>query len=191
MTISNDDLNTQLMNVSKLIADFSTKLAAYASGVVGGGVNSDGKYPLPTGLGSYVSVPCPAQQAADAQALVVQTGKVISLGFSSGYTAEGNNQYTFKESDKGKLFILVSNNPAASNLIKLLLPSNLSVGWNVAVIQYGDNRLSFRRSDDPNGQSNANLRNRQNFFTTAGKGSLAVAVCDSNGFFTIGGDVAA
>lgn len=192
MTITQDDLIVQIQKLNDLIKDFGSKFYEWSAGVIGGGPNKDGKYPFPVALGVYNLMPCVAQMAADAQKLVTANGGLISIGYTTGYKDEGNSTYTFKASDSGKLFILISNNPAASNTIRLALPANLPAGWNVAVIQYGDNRLRFARADDStSAPTNSYLRNRQNFFTTAGKGSLAVAVCDSNGYFTIGGDVAA
>lgn len=196
MAVTQDDLNAAIQKLNQLIADFGTKLGAWAAGVAGGGPNSDGKYPLPTSLGTYTLVACPAQQAVDSQKMTVANGGTIQVGQTAGYNTEGNYQYTFKASDTGKVFIMLSN-AGGSNDILLLLPDNLPAGWNVAVIQYSDNRLRFRKANDLTNTTNSNLRNRQNFYATAGKGSLAVAVCESinsakaNNFFTIAGDVAA
>ncbi|MBD8699270.1 hypothetical protein IFT54_05500 [Sphingomonas sp. CFBP 13714] len=194
MAISADDLNIVLQQVKDLMVDFTAKMLAWTSGVAGGGPNSDGKYPLPTGFGTYTNTACPAQLAMDSQKIAVANNGTITLGMTAGYTAEGNAAYTFKPADSGKVFMMLSANNAATNTISLWLPDNLPAGWNVSVIQMGNSRLRFRKVGDTT-NTNANLRNRQGFFTTAGLGSLAIAFCESlnsagaNAFYTIGGDV--
>lgn len=194
MPISNDDLNVVLQNVSALISDFTTKLNAWASGVAGGGPNSDGKYPLPTSLGSYILTPCPAQTASDAQKLVLAgPGTGIQMGVTAGFTGTGNT-YTFKLSDNGKIFNIGGS--TSTSTVTMLLPDNAPAGWAVAIIQLSDGKITVRKANDPTG-TNSNLRNRQNFFSTAGKGSMMTVVCDqtnsstTNSFYTVAGDVQA
>ncbi|WP_242148940.1 hypothetical protein [Sphingomonas sp. BAUL-RG-20F-R05-02] len=194
--ITMDDLAVAIQNLQKLIDNFGDMITDWCNGVAGGGPNGDGTYPLPTSLGSCRLAKCVDQLAADSQKMIVANGGTIQVGQTPGYNTEGNFQYTFKPSDSGKLFIMLSN-AGGSNDILLLLPDNLPAGWNVAVIQYADNRLRFRKANDLTNTTNSNLRNGQNAFATANKGALAVAVCESinsakaNNFFSIAGAVAA
>lgn len=196
MAISNDDLNAELQKVKAIIENFGTKLGAWAGGSVGGGPANDGKYPLPISLGATVLVPCPAQQAADSQKITVANNGGITLGITPGFTAEGNSNYTFKASDSGKVFAMLSANNATNNTISLWLPDNLPSGWNVVVIQIGNSPLRFRKVGDTTSVS-PNLRNRQSFYTTAGLGSTGVALCETtnsqgaNAIYTIAGDLKA
>lgn len=193
MAISTDDLNVVLQQVKDLIVDFTAKTYAWSSGVAGGGPNADGKYPLPTGLGSYTLIACPSQQAADSQKIQMAGAGTISVGATAGFTAEGNNQYTFKASDAGKVFVMVSNAAGTAD-IRLLLPDNLPRGWSVVVVQAGNNRLRFRKVNDPD-STNSQLRGGKGY-ATATNGALAVAFVDSitsgnnNNIITIGGDTA-
>jgi hypothetical protein len=190
-----DELNAALQKVTTLIDDFGKKLGAWAAGVAGGGPANDGKYPLPNSLGATVAVACPAQMAADSQKILMAGAGTIIIGQTAGYTGEGNNQYTLKAADAGKVFVLISN-AGGSGDIRLLLPDNLPRGWSVVVVQAGNNRLRFRKVNDPD-STNSQLRNRQGFYATAANGSLAVAFVDSitsgnnNNVITIAGDVAA
>lgn len=196
MSVTEDQLAAELQKVTKLIADFGSKLGAWVTGVAGGGPANDGSYPLPTGLGTTIPVPCPAQIAVNANKLVLagpSTG-AIQLGLTPGFTGSSNS-YTFKEADNGKIFIILGGTNTTA--VTMFLPDNLSPGWAVIVIQYGDGRITARKVGDTNPTTNSNLRNRQGFYTTAGKGSAMTIICESrnsanaNTFFTIAGDVAA
>jgi hypothetical protein len=196
MAVTNDQLNQAIQDLNAQVANFSNKMATWATGVAGGGPNNDGTYPLPTGLLTSVQVKCPAQLAADSQKIVTANNGGITLGITPGYTAEGNSNYTFKASDSGKVFAMLSANNAANNTISLWLADNLPAGWNVIVIQIGNSPLRFRKVGDTTAVSST-LRNRQTFFTTAGLGSMGVAFCETtnsqgvNATFTIAGDLKA
>lgn len=195
MAVTQDQLNEQIQKMNNLMVDFGAKIGAWTEGVAGGGPNSDGKYPLPNGFGTYKLVDCPAQVAANANKLqIAGPNGGIQLGVTAGYTSSGNS-YTFKESDNGKVFFMLgSTNTTAVNV---LLPDNLSPGWSVMVVQIGDGRITARKVNDVNPTTNSNLRNRQGFYTTAAKGSAMVIICETrnsanaNTFYTIAGDVAA
>jgi hypothetical protein len=196
MAISNDQLVEQIQKLNDLVATFGDRMGAWANGVAGGGPNGNGTYPLPISLGATIAVKCPAQLAADSQKIVMANNGGITLGITPGYTAEGNSNYTFKASDSGKVFSLLSANNAANNTISLWLPDNLPAGWTVIVIQIGNSPLRFRKVGDTTSVS-ATLRNRQTFFTTAGLGSMGVAFCETvnsqglNAIFSIAGDLKA
>lgn len=195
MAVTQDQLNEQIQKMNNLMVDFGAKIGAWTEGVAGGGPNSDGKYPLPNGFGTYKLVDCPAQVAADANKLqIAGPNGGIQLGVTAGYTSSGNS-YTFKESDNGKVFFMTGNTNTTA--ITVLLPDNLSPGWSVMVVQIGDGRITARKSNDTT-NTNSNLRNRvANAYTTVAKGSAMVIICESrnsanaNTFYTIAGDVAA
>jgi hypothetical protein len=195
MAITDDQLNEQIQKMNTLMLDFGAKIGAWTEGVAGGGPNSDGKYPLPNGFGTYRLVACPAQVAADANKLqLAGPNGGIQLGFTAGFTSSGNS-YAFKESDNGKVFFMTGNTNTTA--ITVLLPDNLPAGWSVMVVQIGDGRITARKANDST-NSNTNLRSRTaNGFTTVNKGSVMVIICESrnsanaNNFYTITGDVAA
>jgi hypothetical protein len=195
MSVTQDELNAELQRVTALISNFGTMLGAWTAGVAGGGPAGDGKYPLPTGLGTTVAVSCPAQIAVDSTKLVLAgPNGGIQLGVTPGFTASGSS-YTFKESDGGKIFMLLGN--TATTAMTVFLPDNLPPGWAVLIVQLGDGRITARKVGDTNPVTNSNLRNRQGFFTTAGKGSPMTIICDTrsssnnNAVYTVAGDLAA
>lgn len=195
MAITDDQLNEQIQKMNTLMVDFGAKIGAWTEGVAGGGPNSDGKYPLPNGFGTYKLVSCPAQIAADANKLqIAGPGGGIQLGVTAGYTSSGNS-YTFKESDNGKVFFMLGNTNTTA--VTVLLPDNLTPGWSVMVVQIGDGRITAKKANDTS-NTNSNLRSRSaNAFTTVAKGSPMVIICETrnsanaNNFYTITGDVAA
>lgn len=195
MSVTQDELNVVLQDVKTRMDDFGAKLAAWTVGVVGGGPNNDGMYPLPTGLLTYSMAKCPAQIAADANKLqIAGPGGGIQLGVTPGYTSSGNS-YTFKEADNGKVFFMLGNTNTTA--VTVLLPDNLTPGWSVMVVQIGDGRITVRKANDVNPTTNSNLRTRSaNAYTTVAKGSPMVIICETrnsanaNNFYTITGDVA-
>lgn len=159
MAISNDDLNVQLQQTSALIADFGLKFAAYTNGVVGGGPNNDGNYPLPTSLGAYVMAKCPAQLAADALQPKFRNVKMTS---GSAFTLDPTT-------DKSAIIALEAPNPATG--VGVNLPPKVPAGWTATIIQNSTGRHFF------NLNGGSSMYNRQNFTKTAGQGSPMTALC--------------
>ena len=183
MPITNDQLAQQLGQVHDQMTDFTAAMFAWANGVAGGGQASNGKYPLPTGLGTYTQVPCPAQIQVDANKL--RALGYVQLNFTPGFTGS-NSSYTFKPGDNGAVMMLQGS--ASSTAVTLTLPDTLPVGFSVGIIQNGTGKITF--TTGPNGV----LQNRQGQFSTAGQGSFVIAICSKvnsgpSPTFTIGGDV--
>ncbi|WP_267388664.1 hypothetical protein [Sphingomonas sp. GC_Shp_3] len=188
-TVTNDQLSASIAALKATLDTFTSLVPAWCDGVAGGGPNSDGRYPFPNSLGGTSLVKCVAQLAADSQKVTIATGKIISIGFSPGFNSEGNSQYTFKASDNGGVFYLLSNNNAANNTIKLIVPTSLPVGWAVLIVQAGLSPLRVYRSDDTSPSTNAGVDNRQGFYTTAGKGSMMPIMVEPGGLVNVSGDV--
>ena len=77
--ITNATLAQQISDLVNLWRNRELEFKAWLSGVVGGGPNSDGDYPLTDYLGNQYLVESPAQSAADVAALIASgTGAVSS-----------------------------------------------------------------------------------------------------------------
>lgn len=162
---TNDDVAAQLLEFLERQDAFTAMLAAWSSGIAGGGPNGDGRYPLPTGAGTTTLVPCPAQSAFDASLL-----RFERIALTSGSTIILGPEHSGKT-------LLLAGVTGTSN-ISVQLPGNVPPGWSCLLIQQGSGgpRVTVTIGTTTSGESGF-LRSRGNVFRLADQYAVASVIC--------------
>lgn len=163
--MENDDVAARLLAFLERQDTFTAMLAAWSSGVVGGGPNGDGRYPLPTGSGTTTLVPCPAQSAFDATLL-----RFERIALTSGNTIVLGPEHNGKT-------LMVAGVSGTSN-ISVQVPGNVAPGWSCLLIQQGSGgpRVTVTIGANGSGESGF-LRSRGNVFRLADQYAVASVIC--------------
>lgn len=165
MPLENDDVAAQLLAYMQRQDEFTAMLAGWSNGAIGGGPNGDGRYPLPTGLGTTTLVPCPAQSAYDASLL-----RFERIALTSG------NTIVLGPEHNGKALLLAGVNGTSN--ISVQLPGNVAPGWACTLIQQGSGgpRVTVTIGTNSAGESGF-LRSRGSVFRLADQYAVASAMC--------------
>lgn len=142
------------MSFAELVAEFRELNARredgddlwfdWQTGVVGGGPNGDGRYPLMTRAGSEVLVLCPAAMAA----LLLDTGYRAQIGFDAALTAAERfaklmmpAAVRFKDDFVDCMGLLLGTAPAATmNIAVRRFAANGTGGAQIGTISVATNR---------------------------------------------------
>lgn len=165
--MTNDEVTEQLLAFLDQQRIFTSLMANWTNGVVGGGPKEDGKYPLPTGPGITALVSCPAQIAYDASISRVER---IALASGQGNTIILGPQHN------GKILSVLG--VTFTTNITVQIPGGEPAGWACTIVQEGTGgpRVTLTIGNNAAGEPGF-LKSRGSVFRLADEGAVVSVLC--------------
>lgn len=162
-----DEVTAELLKFLDREDAFTAMMAEYTGGVVGGGPNGDGKYPLPNGKTGTKLVSCPAQNEYNSSLSRVER---IALVTGQSTTIVLGPQHN------GKILSILGVTSTQS--VTVQLPGGEPAGWACTLIQEGTGgpRITVTMGTNAAGESGF-LKSRGNIFRLADEGAVASVIC--------------